>query len=172
MSASDLLLVDAALAGPLGRSALIVAQAELGTMEVPKGSNRGPRVEVYQRGFDGADYLVGQRWCARFARWCFETAARQLGVPSPFFGWKSDLGSALKWREQAQLRRCWAPDPAPGRVGVHLVEDPNNKAMHGHVVLVAHVDGDWVTSVAGNEDDQVAICRRPRSYYAGFVELG
>ena len=164
-----LLLAAASQAGPLGRSALIVAQGELGVAEQPKGSNRGPRVEIYQRGFDGADYLVGARWCARFARWCFETAAKQLGQPSPFGGWKSDLASALKWRTQAQLRRCWTTEPAPGRVGVHLADDGSG---HGHVTICAHVDGAWVTTVGGNEDDQVAVVRRLRSYYAGFVELG
>lgn len=167
--AADLLLVDAALAGPLGRTALIAAKGELGVIEQPKGSNRGPRVEIYQRGYDGADYLVGQRWCARFARWCFESAAKQLGQPSPFAGWRSDLASALKWLEQAQLRRCWTADPAPGRVAVHLANDGSG---HGHVTIAAHVDGAWVTTVGGNEDDQVAVVRRPRSYYAGFVELG
>lgn len=165
-----LLLVDAHLAGPLGRTALIIAQAEIGAAEDPPGSNRGPRVEVYQRGYSDAGYLVGARWCARFARWCIETAARQLGQPSPFAGWKSDLASAYKWREQGTLHRSLSTTPAPGRVGIHMANDGSS---HGHVVLVARVDGQYVVSIGGNEADAVRVVRRPLSYYSGgFVEVG
>jgi len=167
-SPDPLLLEQAHQAGPLGRLALSIAAGELGAEEVPKGSNRGPRIEVYQRGYAGLEYLVGQRWCARFARWCIETAAQQLKVPSPFATWKSDLASALKWRDQARLRRCWTPDPAPGRVGLHLSD-----SGAGHVVLVAKVGGDLVASIGGNEGNAVRVVRRPRSYFtAGYVEVG
>ena len=155
MTADNLLLADAYLAGPLGRTALLVAQDELGVEEQPRGSNRGPRVEVYQLGSDKADYLVGQRWCARFARWCFETAAQRLGQPSPFAGWRSDLASALKWKTHATLRRCWTPDPAPGRVALHIGE-----GGHGHVAIVASIHDGMVTHIAGNEGDRVAGCHR------------
>jgi len=167
MPTAPVINLDAAQ--PLGREAIRVAQLELGVMEEPKGSNRGPRVEVFQRGYDGADYLVGQRWCARFARWCFETAAKNLGVPSPFAGWKSDLASAPKWRDQARLRRCLTSTPAPGRVALHLTD-----SGAGHVTIVASVDAaGWVTSLGGNEDDGVRIIRRAPTYYnAGYVEIG
>lgn len=167
-SPDPLLLADAAQAGPLGRLALSIAAGELGAEEVPKGSNRGPRIEVYQRGYDGRDYLVGMRWCARFARWCIETAAKQLGQPSPFAGWRSDLASAYKWREQAKLRRCWTPDPAPGRVALHLAD-----SGAGHVALVAKVRPALLATIGGNEQDAVRVVRRSPDYWnAGYVELG
>jgi hypothetical protein len=74
-----------ALAGPLGRTALLLARNEVGVREMPPGSNRGPRVEQYQRGLydDGEGYLIGQRWCGRFARWCFEFAAQRLLTDRP-----------------------------------------------------------------------------------------
>ena len=159
---------ETAPARTLSLEALRLAALEIGTAEVPPGSNRGPRVEVYQRGYDGAEYLVGQRWCARFARWCFETAAKNLGVPSPFAGWKSDLASALKWREQSRLRRCWTSTPAPGRVALHLTD-----SGAGHVTIVESVEQGMVVSVGGNEADAVRRIKRPVAYYSGgFVEVG
>lgn len=153
---------------PLSDEAVRLALAELGVKEVPDGSNRGERVEVFQRGYDGAEYLVGQRWCARFARWCFETAARNLGVPSPFAGWRSDLASALKWRDQSRLHRCWTSTPAPGRVALHLTD-----SGAGHVTIVESVEQGIVVSVGGNEADAVRRIKRPVAYYSGgFVEVG
>lgn len=164
-----LLLGDLHLAGPLGRTAIIRAHAEIGTTEQPRGSNRGPRVELYQVGiYEDAPYLLGMRWCGRFARWCIESAARDLGMPPPFRGW-GDLGSAIKWLRQAKNRRCWIDVPAPGRVGLHLDAD----GVHGHVTLVVKVEGGEVISIEGNESDQVAVRRRPVAYYGGgFVEVG
>lgn len=165
MTATEI-LTAAQLAGPLGCAALAAAAAELGTAEQPPGSNRGARVDLYTAGvYHDAPYLVGNRWCARFARWCFESGA--LNQPRLFAGW-GDLGSAYKWREQGKLHRCWAPSPAPGRVGLHL-EDSG----HGHAVLVVAVAGELVTTIGGNEADAVRVVRRPLAYFTGgFVELG
>lgn len=172
-AADPLLLGDLHMAGPLGRMALLLARDEIGVREMPPGSNRGPRVEVYQRGVygDGEGYLVGQRWCGRFARWCFETAAKRLGQPRLFAGW-GDLASAAKWRSQAKTHRSWTAEPAPGRVG--LLVRPDGA---GHVMLVAKVEGPpevaQVVTIEGNEANQVAVRRRPAGYFSGgFVELG
>jgi len=162
---------DLGQGGPLGRLALTIARRELGVAEVPPGSNRGRRVDVYLLGVhrDG-DYLLtpaGSRWCGRFARWCFETAAAQLAVVDLFRGW-GDLASALKWRDQGKLHRCWVATPAPGRVGLHLEE-----SGHGHVALVTEVNGGRVTTIAGNEANAVRSIERPVEYFTGgFVELG
>jgi hypothetical protein len=156
------------MAGPLGRMALLLARDEVGVREMPPGSNRGPRVEQYQRGVLGdGDYLVGLRWCGRFARWCFELAAQRLGHPRLFAGW-GDLASAHKWHDQAKLHRSWTAEPAPGRVGLLLRPDGT-----GHVMLVCKVELAQVVTIEGNEANQVAVRRRPVSYFSGgFVELG
>jgi len=46
-----------------------VAANEVGVREVPANSNRGPRVETYQK-YVGV-WLVGGAWCAAFVSWCF-----------------------------------------------------------------------------------------------------
>lgn len=46
-----------------------IALKEVGVREVPINSNRGPRVEEFQK-YVGA-WLVGGAWCAAFVSWCF-----------------------------------------------------------------------------------------------------
>jgi hypothetical protein len=108
----------------LAARAVATADAELqrAVREHPMGSNRGHDVDGYLRGiYDDAPYLLkyapdkaapggwgGAPWCGRAARWCFERGAQQLGQPSPFLSWKSDLASALKWRDAAAERGAGA----------------------------------------------------------------
>jgi len=194
MRADPSLLADLAQAGPFGRQALIVAHGELGVREDRGRPNRGPRVDQYLAGVDGgrADLLCalrssgkpcllcdllpapaaecdGSQWCGRFARWCFDRASQVLqpGQPLLLAGWAS-LASALKWRDQARLHRSWVETPAPGRVGLHLNGDGS-----GHVTLIPRVKGRVITTIAGNEDNEVATRERPPEYFnGGFVELG
>ena len=190
MSADPTLLVDAHLAGPIGRSTLLVASGELGVREQPDNSNRGPRVDQYLAGIDGTEPELlcglryagercalcgnkprptpacrGSRWCCRFIVWCVTKAARNIGQPLPIADW-GGLASTLKWRDQAKARRCWVETPAPGRVG--LIVSPS-----GHGVLIARVDGDSVITIEGNAGNQVGSHRRYISQFdGGFVELG
>lgn len=62
---------------------LEVAAKEVGTMEVPLGSNRGPRVDEYLRSV-GLDPSKGSwPWCAAFTYWCFREAISDVLVPMP-----------------------------------------------------------------------------------------
>lgn len=67
---------------PLLQKVLTVAAGEVGTMEVPPGSNRGPKVDIYvsTTGLDPAGQFP---WCACFVYWCFDEASSLLGVPNP-----------------------------------------------------------------------------------------
>lgn len=53
---------------------LIYARQEVGAVEVPKDSNRGPDVQKYQ----SATWLKGSgfAWCAAFVCWCFSEASK------------------------------------------------------------------------------------------------
>src|SRR5262249_23435818 len=73
-------------AGDLLRSAMEVASSQVGVLEKPPGSNRGPEVDVYLTtgGLDpkaaGKD---GFAWCAAVVYVCFERAAKKLGRSNP-----------------------------------------------------------------------------------------
>lgn len=75
-------VVDAA-SDELLETALRIAAGEQAAQvrEQPLYSNRGPRVDEYQRrtGINGS----GQPWCACFLYWCFDEAASALGRANP-----------------------------------------------------------------------------------------
>ncbi len=68
---------------PLLAGALRVAAEEIGVMENPPGSNRGPKVDQYLRTV-GLDPSNGSfAWCAAFVYWSFAQSSAQLGVTNP-----------------------------------------------------------------------------------------
>lgn len=75
--------IDARPISPLVELTLGIAAAEVGVMEVPPGSNRGPRVDEYLEsvGLDPSD--DSYPWCAAFVYWSFQKAAAQLGSENP-----------------------------------------------------------------------------------------
>lgn len=173
---------------PLAGRALALAEADCraGVAEVPLGTNRGPRVDQYLRGYHGdAEYLLrsdvrdvrapggwqGQPWCARAARYWFEAAAAALVMPPPFCG-ASDLASAAKWHKWARLTGRLSSVPRAGRVGVILLPVQEGREPRGHVVLVARVgDLDTLLTLEGNSSNRVAKRTRRVGEFAGFVEV-
>jgi CHAP domain/Putative peptidoglycan binding domain len=71
---------------PLLSQAVAVAATQVGQMEVPLGSNRGPMVDEYLR-TTGINPDVGgpddHYWCACFVYWCFVQSAKQLERSNP-----------------------------------------------------------------------------------------
>lgn len=67
--------------GSLAVSALGMAVSQLGVMEVPLGSNRGPMVDKY---LASTGTPPGNFWCMAFVFWCFREAAAAAGTANPF----------------------------------------------------------------------------------------
>jgi CHAP domain len=67
--------------GSLAVTALGMAVSQLGVMEVPLGSNRGPMVDQYLQSTGTA---LGSFWCMAFVFWCFREAAAGTGMSNPF----------------------------------------------------------------------------------------
>ena len=68
---------------PLLHQTLAIAGGEVGVMEQPPGSNRGPQVDQYLTSV-GLNPAGGSfAWCAAFVYWCFRKASADLGVPNP-----------------------------------------------------------------------------------------
>jgi len=62
----------------LAEKAADIALSEIGKGEIGS-NNAGPHVVRYRRGIDDKS-----SWCAAFVSWCFEEAARELGLNLPF----------------------------------------------------------------------------------------
>ncbi|KQP02787.1 CHAP domain-containing protein [Pseudorhodoferax sp. Leaf265] len=69
---------------PLMLQALGVAASQIGQMEVPLGSNRGPMVDLYLKatGVPLTGNPDARAWCMAFVYWAFDQGAAHLGTPN------------------------------------------------------------------------------------------
>jgi lysozyme family protein len=149
-------------------------------MEVPLGSNRGPRVDEYLRSA-GIDPTTGSYpWCASFIVWCFESAARGLGVVSPV---PRTAGVHDMWQKagRAGFRRIphdmAIGDPSQVQPGHVFFIDTGGG--HGHVGLVTGRQGADFQTIEGNTNELggregigvFARTRPVRQATLGFVEF-
>src|SRR5215470_11382812 len=135
-------------------SVLKTAAAEVGVMEQPPGSNRGPKVDVYLRTV-GLDPAGGSfAWCAAFVYWCFDESARGLGRRNPVV---QTAGVMEHWRraEQAGARRVAADDATadPSRIHPGMIFVLDAGSGSGHTGLVEAIDGGRLITVEGNTND-------------------
>jgi hypothetical protein len=150
--------------GVTAASALEAALGELkaGVREIPAGSNRGNRIDVYT-GFDGPAEQVGPPWCAYFVSWCFK---QNPTGKSPF----GRIGSALNIGHWAERNNCAIARGtlAPLAGDIFII---NRDGIHGHTGLVRAVLGDQIATVEGNSANAVRSVRRPVSSIESFVRI-
>ena len=127
----------------LGLAALQVAKDNIGQGE-EGGNNSGPFVEmVLGKVYDGDPDDDGS-WCAGFVSWCFEEAARGLGVSLPF---NRSLGAKKLFRN-IRLAGTLVDTPAPGDVVCWDRGQPGS--WQGHIGFVSRVSGGILYTVEGN----------------------
>lgn len=133
---------------PLVSAALAVAETQVGVTEAPPFKNTGEKVGEYLK---SVGLGQGYHWCAAFVHWCFEQAAKELGVPNPL----PKTGHCMThWREAGKkgVRRITSQeaqgDPSllmPGQVFImHYGQDK------GHTGFVAGVQGGLLETIEGN----------------------
>lgn len=111
---------------------VIVAREELAqrVREVPAGSNRGPRVDVYLREGGGLDPEGNHYpYCTSFVVYCILEAARRLGVATAY------KPAASVQKIQARYPGLKIDHPEPGCIGQKL-----DAQGHGHTWLVVDVN--------------------------------
>jgi hypothetical protein len=140
-----------------------IARAQIGTTEVPFGSNRtiygaeltdryGP-VTLSNGGQISRD---GQEWCATFVAWCWHAGHGwpEWGLPVVDFYTPSDRNA---WRAQG----LWS---STGQVGDHIYYDWTGDGTVDHVgLIVDDLGGSWRT-VEGNVSNAVQTFIRPKSW--------
>jgi lysozyme family protein len=156
------------------------AEEQQHVREVPLGSNRGPRVDQYLRSA-GIDPGTGSYpWCASFIVWCFDNAARQLGLASPV---PRTAGVHDMWQKagRAGFRRipydAAIGDPSQVQPGHVFFIDTGEG--HGHTGLVVGRDGNDFQTIEGNTNELggregigvFARSRPVRQATLGFVEF-
>jgi len=140
---------------PLQAAALRFAAGEVGVMEDPLGSNRGPRVDQYLRSV-GIDPTTGSfPWCAAFVYFCFQQAANLLGVNNPVI--KTD-GVLDHWNKagSANIKRldtqaCIANPSLVSPGMIFVIIHPSGTT--GHTGLVKEIAGNLLTTIEGNTNN-------------------
>ena len=139
---------------PLLAGALRVAAGEIGVMESPLGSNRGPKVDEYLCCV-GLDPTQGHfSWCAAFVYWCFDQAAASLHVPNPVI---QTAGVLDHWNRAGAkgIRRisCTECADQPDLVQPGTIFVLSTGGGNGHTGLVEELQGIYLTTIEGNTND-------------------
>ena len=133
------------------KATLSVALSQVGVMEDPPGSNRGPKVDEYLKSA-GLDPSAGSfAWCAAFVYWSFSQAATRLGTPNPAI---RTAGVLDHWKKagQAGITRLLAgqilDDLSLLKPGLVFVI--NTGGGRGHMGLVEDFRDDRLITIEGN----------------------
>lgn len=135
------------------------ARTQVGKAEDPKGSNWGADVKRY---LSNVGIKFPAAWCMAFVQTCFLESGRKL--PLKTGGVLALYGASLKYK---------VASPAPGDVMIMRF-----KGGKGHTGIVESVNGDKVTVIEGNSNDEHSregyeVCRntRPISSIHAFLRF-
>jgi hypothetical protein len=171
-------------AAPLLTEVLKVAAAQIGVMEKPPGSNRGPEVDRYLKAA-GLDPEQGSfPWCAAFVYFCFNEAAKVLGRKNPAVRTAGVLDHWHRAGEKGVARITAASahmHEALIRPGHIFVIDTGDPGGAGHTGLVEAVSAGKLVTIEGNTNDGggregIGVFRRGgrriREINVGFIDYG
>jgi hypothetical protein len=124
--------------------------SQLGTREIPDGSNRGPRISVTAGGFgpyQGSTGAYGAAWCASFAQWALKAVTgRTMPAPLPAY-----VPSIAAW---AQANNFLAAKPRVGSFVIYLSSDLRLVNAF-HIGYVVKVTATGIQTIEGNEGNAV-----------------
>lgn len=164
--------------------ALRIAQSQVGVMESPLGSNRGPMVDEYQLA-TGLDPKGNYPWCMAFVYWCFKKTAELANVPNPAIKsaqcldvWRrANNLSAPKQITDERAKADWKL-VKPGMI---FILEINKNTGAGHTGFIESVDyrTGIMTTIEGNSNENGSReglgvyrlqRRRVNSINVGFIE--
>lgn len=154
VAASVSTLTGGAVSG-VAATMVALAQAEVGVVESPKGSNDSPRIALYRASVPGGP--VGA-WCAYFTSWLARTAGYPLGERGQGYGRVDDL---YAWA--VRNGKALPAAGVPVLPGDFMVWDE-----HIGIVEAVAVDG-TITTIDGNYSDAVTRRVLPASRLGGVV---
>jgi hypothetical protein len=136
---------DPYMAAVLGQAA-----SQVGVMEVPRNSNRGPEVDAYLL---RVGVSPGLAWCCAFTYWCFDEAALAAGRPNPMV---KTAGCLAHWKQApargARRLSCAEATDNPALVQPGMVFIMDFGGGKGHTGFVERVEGGYVHTIEGNTD--------------------
>lgn len=148
---ADSVVVTDTSTSALLTTVLQVAVSQIGVIEKPAFSNRGPQVDEYLRSVGLNPAADSYPWCAAFVYWCFNTAAAQLGRSNPLY---KTAGVLDHWRHAKGtllLKDDAVANPAKIKPGFIFIID--HGGGNGHTGLVESVNGGFITTIEGNTNN-------------------
>jgi hypothetical protein len=145
----------AATGSDLTEQVMRVAFNQVGVMEMPLGSNRGPQVDEFIRA-TGLDPEEGSfPWCVAFIFWCFRQAATALDVPNPM---TKTAGVLALWRAanrapNAQIIKAADSQASIGNIGRGQIFVISTGGGLGHAGLIEDVQNGKLVTIEGNTND-------------------
>ena len=157
-----------------------IAKSQIGIMEQPSGSNRGPEVDQYVTRC-GLDPKGKFAWCAAFVYWCFDQVSKELARKNPVV---KTAGVLAHWN---------GAGTQPGATRITKLKATNNPSLikpghifiidfgkgAGHTGLVEQVTSGKLVTIEGNTNDGgsregIGVFRRTQRKIAqinkGFIE--
>jgi hypothetical protein len=134
---------------PLRELVIDIAASQIGVVEQPVGSNRGPEVDAYIRATGLDPTADSYPWCVCFLYWAFGQAAKIKGVDNPL---PKTAGVISLWnlgRNMAGkvVRASEANGQTVKRGMIFHLDTGGGK---GHAGLVVEVSGDQIVTIEGN----------------------
>ena len=149
--------------GKLTTAAIQIASTQVGEKEKPLGSNWGHPVQDY---IERAGIDSPCAWCMCFQYWCFDEAAKQIGIPNPL----TKTGSVSHaWQVAYPIHKVLA-NPQVGDIFIMEFE-----AGGGHTGIVESIDPDGTLhTIEGNTDlngspEGIGVFRRTRHFSPPIV---
>jgi CHAP domain/Putative peptidoglycan binding domain len=139
----------------LTRAAIDFAKTQIGVMEKPIGSNRGPEVDDYLRAVALNPAQGSFAWCVAFTYFCYKKAAEILGLQNPHIETAGVLDHWNKAGRKPKVVRVTnakaVADPELVKPGsLFIIDFGQGKGHSGMVIEVAN--GRLVT-IEGNTND-------------------
>lgn len=166
---------------PLTKAAIDFALTQIGVLENPLGSNRGPEVDTYLKAV-GLDPASGSfSWCVAFTHFCFKKGAEALGVTNPHIRTPGVLDHWNQAGKKAKVVRVTnakaVADPGLVKPGSLFIIDLGGGL--GHSGMVLEVANGRLVTVEGNTNDNgsrngIGVFRRDSrkisSISKGFID--
>lgn len=139
------------VAEPLLSAAVREASSQVGVMEQPLGSNRGPQVDQYLLRV-GLNPTAGSfPWCVAFVYYCFDEASRALGRTNPVV---RTAGVLDLWRKScAKGVHHLTPSEAaadPSKIQPGFIFVMSTGSGDGHVGIVESSTAGRLLTIEGN----------------------
>ena len=146
---------NSAAPSALAKSAIDFAITQIGVMEKPIGSNRGPEVNGYLKAAGLNPEKGNFAWCVAFTHFCYEKAAESLGLLNPHIKTAGVLDHWNKAGMKSKIVRVTnaraIADPGLVKPGSLFIIDLGQGL--GHSGMVIEVANGRLVTIEGNTND-------------------